>query len=559
MQDLQGLIKPELESKELNFHNTKNKVFFLSIFIIFLFLGFLVYGQSLNNPFILDDNVQILNNSHIKSLSELPSFFSSSTMESSGSSKMSGIYYKPLMTSYYALIWNFYDANPFAFHLPLLLVHILSSYFIFLFTMNFLPWTYSLLLGLFFLWHPANSEAVLYIADAQDLFYFFFGILSLYCIQKIQNSKALFISLIFLFSAGLLSKETGFLFLPICMIYTYFICFEKRIPVFLAAIMTGLFYLILRWKINLISVTNETFIFQSASFLDRLYMLPLIISHYIEIFFFTLKLSSGTDFILHKINWDLFWKPLIYLISFLFTFYALSKQLIKSKYKKIIQFFLAVMFLWFILHGQLIIPLDSVYADRWFYIGVWGLGSILFIYLYYKFPSRNLLFIIGIIVIALGFRSHERIADWREPIVLYKNEIELHPWDVTMINNVGIELFNNHKILDSEPFFQKALELNPHLFESWNNLGVIREYQNNETAALEMYYKSQSITPNPFAMGNYANLLIKRGEKERGYNFLKYRALPLFPFDPFLLELWKLIEPKSKLIEYSPLLKAKIK
>jgi 4-amino-4-deoxy-L-arabinose transferase-like glycosyltransferase len=284
---------------------SNKKYFNVLIMIFFLAFGLLIYGSSLNNPFVMDDDMQIVQNVHIRSLDNLSSFFTSSSFDD-GTGKMVGIYYKPLMTTYYAIAWNVLGNKPIDFRLPLMLIHITSSFLIFLFSLHFLPIKYSMILGLVFLIHPINTEVALYIADAQDIFYFFFGILSLYCIEVIKNKKILFLSLILLFTAGLFSKETGALFLLIGGAYTFFIHPQKKIPVFTSIVIIAVSYLILRWQIGMVHVRGEQIVFQTASFWERLRMLPLILGHYVEIFFFPMRLSVATDFILQEFSFKLF-------------------------------------------------------------------------------------------------------------------------------------------------------------------------------------------------------------------------------------------------------------
>jgi tetratricopeptide (TPR) repeat protein len=489
----------------------------------------------------MDDEIQVLQNVHIQSLSDLPSFFSSSSMGSGGAAKMSGIYYKPLMTTYYAIIWHFFGANPVPFRVPLLVIHIMSSYLIFLFSLNFLPRTYSLLLGLLFLVHPLNSEVVVYIADAQDIFYFFFGILSLYSIERINNHKILFGTLLLLFTAGLFSKETGALFLLISGVYVYLLKPKKIIPVFAAAAIIGCSYLLLRFQIGLTTTKSDALIFHSASFWERLQMLPLILGHYIELFFYPDRLSLSTDFILTEFSLQLFWLPLLLVIVFVAAIYKICQLLFITKYKKLTQFFLLVMFFWFILHGQIIIPLDGVYADRWFYLEVWGLSSLLIVFLYHRFASKNLIIFLSSIIVLFGIRSYVRSLDWNDPLNFYRRESSLHPWDAVMSNNVGVELFRHQKILEAEPFFAKATQINPRWPVAWNNLGAVREHEKDIDKALEMYLKSLNAAPYSLACENYAMLLYKRSEIEKVREFLKDKALPLFPNNPVLMEIWRRI------------------
>ena len=530
--------------KNTNLQIVKNDPikFYLGTMLLFLALGFLVYASSLNHPFVMDDEVQVVQNTHIQTLNEFSTFFTSSSMDMGGKTKMGGIYYKPLMTSYYAIIWNFFGARPSAFRLPLLLIHILSSYLIFIFSMSFLSKNESLFLGLLFLIHPVNTEVVVYIADAQDIFYFFFGVVGLNCIDKIEDKKRLFATLLLFFSFGLLSKETGVLFLFIGSAYAFFLRPHKRIPVFAAAMTTGFFYGVIRLAIGLTNTRIENLIFHSLTFFERLRMLPLILGHYIEIFFFPLRLSLSTDFAIHEFSWRYFWQPLILLVFFGAILFKIVRELNQSPYKKQVHFFLTVIILWFILHGQMLVPLDGVYADRWFYIGVWGLSSLLMIYFHHKFSSLKLKIILGLILIIFSARSYVRSLDWEESLNLYTRESELHPWDATMNNNVGVELFRQNKIKESESYFLKATELNPKWSVAWNNLGAVLEQKNDLTGAMNLYLKSANLGYS-LAFENYTQILIKMGENEKANTFLKEKALPLYPQNTSLLRFWKMLNP----------------
>ena len=506
--------------------------------IFFLIFGFLIYGSSLDNPFVMDDDMQIVQNVHVRSLDNLSSFFTSSSFDD-GTGKMVGIYYKPLMTIYYALVWNVVGNKPIDFRLPLLVIHIASSFLIFLFSLHFLPRKYSMILGLFFLVHPINTEVALYIADAQDIFYFFFGILSLYCIEVIENKKILFFSLVLLFSAGLFSKETGALFLLIGGAYTFFIHPRKKIPVFTSIVIVAVSYLILRWQIGMVHVRGVHIVFQTASFWERLRMLPLILGHYVEIFFFPMRLSVATDFILQEFSFILFWGPLFLVLLFLFFIFKISKQLFNSSYKLHTQFFLVVLLFWFVLHGQMLIPLDGVYADRWFYIGVWGLSSLLIIFAYHKYDSLKLQVVLGFVLLALSLRSYARSLDWQDPLTLYRHEVALHPWDAKMNTFLGLEFFHQKKFLEARPYLVKATELSPNGARYWNNLGSLQGHLKDYQGALRMYEKSLSIEKTNLVSHNYLWLLLKINEREKALKFLNEQALVWFPDDAIFLKVKK--------------------
>src|SRR5476651_283462 len=68
-------------------------------------IGILIYAVALLNGFVGDDNAQILDNSAIHSLTNFLSFFRGSTFHLSGTGSGIGLYYKPMLTISYAIMY----------------------------------------------------------------------------------------------------------------------------------------------------------------------------------------------------------------------------------------------------------------------------------------------------------------------------------------------------------------------------------------------------------------------------------------------------------------------
>src|SRR3989344_9474682 len=95
--------------------------------LLITLIGFILYANSLLNCFVWDDEEQILNNSLVHSVSNIPSFFKGGTFNVSGSPKLIGIYYRPLMTSFFSLLYTLFGPNPFFFHLFQVFIHTANS------------------------------------------------------------------------------------------------------------------------------------------------------------------------------------------------------------------------------------------------------------------------------------------------------------------------------------------------------------------------------------------------------------------------------------------------
>ncbi len=517
----------------------------ISIAFAYILICLGTYGWFLGNPFILDDELQILENTHIQSLNNLPTFFTSSSMGSGGAEEMTGIYYKPLMSTYYALMWNFFGNDPSGYRLPLFILHALSAFFIFLISLNFFKAPaqrhWSFVLGLLFLLHPINTEVVLYLADAQDILYLFFGLLSLIVIMQVEQKWLLSFCLLLTFSAGLLSKETGALFLGIGTAYA-FLFQNKKWPLVLAAsTFVFLSYLAIRISIGLTETESPQLLFHNADYLTRISMMPMIFYHYLEIFFFPWRLSVSSDFLLSELTLTTFWGPLAVCLLALLSLFALGRFWIRRGESKEFSFFVFILFLWFILHSHVFIPLDGIYADRWLYLISWMGLSLLLMTLQRWLLVKPKIYLkctlgIGLIFIfAFAWRSFARGQDWSDPLTFYQREARLHPQDAVMNNNVGAILFRKGFTAEASSHFEKATLLNPIWGVAWNNLAACFEASQNEAMAEKYYLKAISLQDYPLAFENYAKLLYRNRRAEDLKTFLNSKALPKLPNNKLLL------------------------
>src|SRR6266699_3573701 len=77
----------------------------------FIFLtGIIIYFNSLFNGFVGDDAGQIINNTAAHSISNILLFFRGSTFSLEGSNI--GLYYRPLTTLIYSIIYSLFGPNP---------------------------------------------------------------------------------------------------------------------------------------------------------------------------------------------------------------------------------------------------------------------------------------------------------------------------------------------------------------------------------------------------------------------------------------------------------------
>src|SRR5579871_3020750 len=195
---------------------------FLSIIFIIV-TGVIVYGNSLSNGFVLDDSSQVLENNLVHSVQNIPMLFLGSSF-GIGQNQVVGIYYKPLMTTSFAILYWLFGPHPLAFHIYQVSIFIINAVLVFFILKYFFDENMSLLLSLIFLVHSINTETATYISNLQDVLYFFFGAISLLILQMKSTKSGLkrsFFFFLFLI-LSLLSKEAGILFLIVSFLFVVF-------------------------------------------------------------------------------------------------------------------------------------------------------------------------------------------------------------------------------------------------------------------------------------------------------------------------------------------------
>lgn len=507
------------------------------LFLPVLFLvGFLLYGQSLKNPFVFDDELQITNNLVVKSF-DVVAMFSGSTFTSYGKNDQSGIYFKPLQSLSYGILWQVGQGNSFPFHLFQLIIAILNSFLFFYILSHWLNKIYSLLLAILFLVHPINSEVVLYIADLQDVLFSFWGLLSL--VLLIRQRHWVWISLCLLFS--LLSKESGIIFIFAIPVISWLINPEsfKQTKIYaMASVISFGVYSIFRFGIlslTTLSYTNTPI--GQIEMIDRIITFPKEVFYYLTTFFWPASITLHQNWVVTSVATEEFYVPVASAAVFaILILFVLRKVEVKLKFPALV--FIVLLIFNFGLHANIIIPLDATVANRWFYIGSLSLIGFIGIALRNLLANHVRLAAVGwlVITLALSARTYSRTADWKSGMALFTEAVESSPTDENYNNSLGLEFYRAGDLVKAEQFFRKSVALDPKARSNWNNLGTVEVAKGNYKAAEEYFAKAINNGQYPLAIENYARLLRLQNRNEELKVFLKTAFLVL-PNNKFLLEL----------------------
>ena len=182
------------------------------IAVVFIGLGFLIYGNALPHPFVHDDVVFIQQNPNIARLDNLSSvFFSPARMgQDTG---VATPYYRPLLEIIYRLEYRLFGLDPFGFHLFNVTVHVLNSLLLYTLLVQLIqarPTAFAA--ALIFLVHPVQTEAVACVAGISNLVFALFCFLSFLFYLAGRNSQSPWriahsLACLIFFVLALLSKE----------------------------------------------------------------------------------------------------------------------------------------------------------------------------------------------------------------------------------------------------------------------------------------------------------------------------------------------------------------
>jgi len=197
-----------------------------------VFAALAVYSGTLGAGFVYDDHLQIEENPWVKQLRHLPTVVSAPvwrfrTAESTN-------YYRPLQMGLYNVLWWAGDGSALPFHLLNVLLHAASTALLALLvhrlTRNRLVATSAALL---FAVHPANSEAVAWIACLPELGYSLALLLALLVhlsargLQGAAGARRRTVALCAA-AVAILFKETGFAIIPLVFLLELWLPGEPR-------------------------------------------------------------------------------------------------------------------------------------------------------------------------------------------------------------------------------------------------------------------------------------------------------------------------------------------
>lgn len=451
------------------------------IYLIVAIVSFVVYYNALNNDFVFDDESVVQNNQSIQKLSNIPKFFTAEE----GFHKVIGRYYRPVVSSLYAIDFAVWGMSPFGFHLTNIIIHVIATLLLLMVLMKlFGDYKYGLLSALIgaliFAVHPIHTEAVSWVSGRTDSLAALFFLLSFLFYVKYSeennNKTFLWISLIAYF-VGLLSKEMIVTMPVLLFLYDFFFkkrnieWFKKNLLPYVLFISLTIIFVAIRYLVLKDIVDRTTYMyFYGEGTATAIYTMLKAVPVYFRLLLFPLNLLYHYNGVLPdaKSIGDI---KVLLSLAFIIAMFLVSLFL----YKKYNEVSFAILFFFVsLLPVMNIVPTMNFMAERFLYLSSFAL-SVLISYLIVKYlndKNKNALIIFFIlIIIVFGYLTYQRNADWKNNETLYMTA-DGKDGSVLLVN-AGNMYANKKNYVEAEKRYRRAIEIRDNSVLAHHNLGLI--------------------------------------------------------------------------------------
>lgn len=480
-----------------------------AIVLVPLALAFLFSINSLRNEFASDDSQQVLANTFIREIKNLPLAFTTSVWGSASNdiAATAQPYYRPLFSALFVLNYALFGITSAAgWHLVNVLIHVLVTLFVFLvckeFTQNK---NLALVTACLFAVHPAHAESVAWISGVTDPLMSLCLLPAFYFYLRYQKSgKAYFLPpLLLLFLLALWAKETAIAF-PLVIAYCELFHFNKSIP--LAQKIRGLatlaaffvipvvIYLIVRHKAFGSFVASEDLRYPLSI---AILTMPLALVKYLWLMIVPVGYSYQhyTSFVTSIVSLK-FLAPLLLLI-------VIGVAIVRSK--SALLKFSAVWFLVFLAPALAgIINFDNAYIvqERYLYLPLMGFClavalGIEWLTAQQRFAQYKRLAPALVTVIVLIWGVSYLIANsyWHDTIRVFQRAVEADPNSADARAALSLTYASSGRPREAEAEAKKAVQMDPQNASGYSNLSYFSRQSGKLDEAIGYLEQAKSTIP----------------------------------------------------------------
>ena len=474
-----------------------------------LAITFLAFANSLQGEFVYDDRVQILNNSKIKDVSNIPSMFTQSVWQflNEKNPEAVGPYYRPLFNVALIIGYQLFEFQTFGWHLLSILLHLAGVMLLYALARRWgLRTETAAAAALLFGVHPVHSESVAWVAALPDPMATVFILSSLLLYERYYHSErrsgplTLILSVALAFMA-LLSKE-------VAIIYPIFLAVRelldrpdqeslgatvnrllKRTAPFLLLVPV---YLGMRYAVlGFITQADPSAVGIPTSHV--LLTIPSILLSYIRLLVIPYPLSVMYDSTYVTSPGDVrYWGAVLLLTVLAGAIIWMVRSSVVGR--RALAFL--VLFLLPVLNLKAFRPEESLLHDRYLYLPSIGFCLLVALALerfVARFASDNVkVFRAATVLLAAALLvmtvSQNRI--WQSESALTNHALEVTPRWPYLHNYIGAYYSLQNRFAEAERAYGAALTINPGYYDSHSNLGDAYQQQGKLVEAEQAYRKA---------------------------------------------------------------------
>ncbi|NOR44841.1 MAG: tetratricopeptide repeat protein, partial [Candidatus Delongbacteria bacterium] len=486
----------------------------LSIIIIVI-ATIISYSNSFDCSFQFDDVHSIFQNSYVRDILKFTDF-----------GYWFNFYNRAPAQFTLALNYKYTQLDVFGYHVVNLVIHVLSSVFVFILTgllissksikqlyiINNKKWI-QLFTALIFAVHPIQTQSVTYIIQRMESMsgMFYLGALIFYYIARLNKRKILNFSLFVLFALlAVLTKQTSFsLPLALLLLEVFFIR-DKENTVNKKVIYSISGLLLLTTIIMVITGTlpRETYDISRFEYLISQFI---VIPKYIFMSFIPIGQNLDHDILMPETAFSV-----KVIVGFILTAGLLVFSFFISKKNKIISFSILWFFALLALRSS-ILPIGDLMYEHRLYMSLFGFGLIISTVVFlldnkFKFSRIHKyapIVILGLITLSYSIATFQRNKVWKTDISLWADVVKKSPEKFRPNYNIAEALKRNGYLDRALSFYLKANRLDPSSYGTCNNVGNIYYEKKDIKKAKGFYESAISINPNyTKTLNNLANIYL---------------------------------------------------
>ena len=443
---------------------------------------FIVYANTLGNSFHYDDSHSLIENRNIRTLSNIPRFFSDPALFSNESNMAM---YRPVVLLSYAVNYALGAYRPLGYHLVNILFHATSVVLVYLLLLNWgrrnYAWWGAALWGL----HPLHSQALNYISARAEIVAAAAVLTALLLLTKKKWSVVIPVYVL-----GLLAKSTAVVLVPLCFWQTLWQARTRRrwfYTVLCCGITGG--YLGLIWVNGFLSRSLAQDVRSATS---QIFTQTKALVYYLKLLGMPVNLSIEHAFYESSV----WYEPAVITSALMLTSLSYlawrgwqSRQAVAWGWG----WFLAGMgliFLW---------PLNVLVNEHRLYLASVGLA-----WIFFRGKPRYGVVFGTTLLLVWGLLTIQRNSVWKSEYTLWQDAAYKAPEMYRAQSNWGLALYNNGSLKAAQISLKKALRLKPEYAKGWNNLGLVEAALGYPQEARNAYFTALEI--NPDLVGAYNNL-----------------------------------------------------